>query len=108
MPLIYRATDFLSIIRPVPFICPVQKLRAALHDKAKSAPNFRFYSLYDKVYRRDVLEAAWTQCRANGGAPGVDGQTFADIEKYGVERWLGELTATSPAFQIVHLHVCRE
>jgi RNA-directed DNA polymerase len=71
---------------------PLQKLRAALRDKAKSAPNFRFYSLYDKVYRRDVLEAAWTQCRANGGAPGVDGQTFADIEKYGVERWLDELT----------------
>ncbi len=70
----------------------LQKLRAALHDKAKSAPNFRFYSLYDKVYRRDVLEAAWTQCRANGGAPGVDGQTFADIERLGVERWLDELT----------------
>jgi group II intron reverse transcriptase/maturase len=71
---------------------PLQKLRAALHDKAKSAPNFRFYSLYDKVYRRDVLEAAWTQCRANGGAPGVDGQTFEDIEKNGVGRWLDELT----------------
>jgi retron-type reverse transcriptase len=73
-------------------IDPLQKLRAALHDKAKSASNFRFYSLYDKVYRRDVLEAAWRRCRANGGAPGVDGQTFADIEKYGVERWLDELT----------------
>jgi retron-type reverse transcriptase len=71
---------------------PVQKLRAALHDKAKSAPNFRFYSLYDKVYRRDVLETAWAQCRANGGAPGVDGQSLADIEKYGLERWLDELT----------------
>ncbi len=71
---------------------PLQKLRAALHDKAKSAPNFRFYSLYDKVYRRDVLEAAYAQCRANGGAPGVDGQSFEDIEKYGVERWLDELT----------------
>ena len=71
---------------------PLQKLRAALHDKAKSAPNFRFYSLYDKVYRCDVREAAWTQCRANGGAPGVDGQSFEDIEKYGVERWLDELT----------------
>ena len=72
-------------------INPLQKLRAALHDKAKSAPDFRFYSLYDKVYRRDVLETAWMQCRANGGAPGVDGQTFADIEKYGAERWLDEL-----------------
>jgi group II intron reverse transcriptase/maturase len=71
---------------------PLQKLRAALHAKAKSAPNFRFYSLYDKVYRRDVLEAAWTQCRANDGAPGVDGQSFEDIEKYGVDRWLDELT----------------
>jgi len=71
---------------------PLQKLRAALHDKAKSAPNFRFYSLYDKVYRRDVLEAAWRQCRANGGAPGVDSQTFADIEEYGLGRWLDELT----------------
>ena len=71
---------------------PLQKLRAALHDKAKSAPSIRFYSLYDKVYRRDVLEAAWRQCRANGGAPGVDGQTFADIEKYGLEPWLDGLT----------------
>ena len=71
---------------------PVQKLRVALHEKAKSAPNFRFYSLYDKVYRRDVLEAAWAQCRANGGAPGVDGQSFEDIEKYGLEPWLDELT----------------
>jgi len=73
-------------------IDPLQKLRAALHDKAKSAPNFRFYALYDKVYRGDVLEAAYAQCCANGGAPGVDGQTFADIEKYGVEKWLSELT----------------
>jgi len=71
---------------------PLQKLRAALHDKAKSAPNFRFYSLYDKVYRRDVLTAAYAQCHANGGAPGVDGQTFDDIGKYGLERWLDELT----------------
>jgi RNA-directed DNA polymerase len=70
---------------------PLQKLQTALHAKAKSAPNFRFYTLYDKVYRQDVLIAAWQQCRTNGGVAGVDGQTFGDIGKYGVERWLDEL-----------------
>ena len=70
----------------------VGKLQAALQDKAKRAPNYRFYLLYDKVYRADVLAFAYECCRANGGAAGVDGQTFADIEAYGRERWLGELT----------------
>ncbi len=70
---------------------PLQKLRAALLAKAKSNPKFRFYSLYDKVYRSDVLAEAWKKCRANKGVHGVDGQTFEDIEKYGVEKWLGEL-----------------
>ena len=69
----------------------VQKLQTALHAKAKESPDYRFYALYDKVYRRDVLEWAYARCRANGGAPGVDGQTFEDIEAYGVERWLDEL-----------------
>jgi RNA-directed DNA polymerase len=69
----------------------VQKLQTALHAKAKGSPNFRFYSLYDKVYRKDVLEFAYECCKANGGAAGVDGQTFEDIEEYGVERWLDEL-----------------
>ena len=70
----------------------VQKLQAALHDKAKKSPNFRFYALYDKVYRRDVLRFAYERCKANGGAAGVDNQTFADVEAYGEERWLDELT----------------
>jgi RNA-directed DNA polymerase len=70
----------------------VQKLQAALHDKAKKSPNFRFYALYDKVYRTDVLAFAYACCKANGGAAGVDGQTFEDIEVYGAERWLDELT----------------
>jgi|SRR5580658_11349590 hypothetical protein len=61
----------------------VQKLQTALHAKAKGSPNFRFYSLYDKMYRRDVLEFAYECCKANGGAAGVDGQTFEDIEEYG-------------------------
>ena len=70
----------------------VQKLQTALHDKAKGSPNFRFYALYDKVYRRDVLAHAYERCEANGGAAGVDNQTFEDIERYGKERWLDELT----------------
>lgn len=70
---------------------PLQKLQASLHAKAKREPGFRFYALYDKVYRADVLQEAWKRCRANGGAPGVDEQTFADIEAYGVETWLGEV-----------------
>ena len=69
----------------------VQKLQTALHDKAKESPNRRFHALYDKVYRRDVLAFAYACCKANGGAAGVDGQSFEDIEEYGVERWLDEL-----------------
>ncbi len=70
----------------------VEKLQTALHAKAKQSPNYRFYALYDKVYRRDVLTHAYRLCRANNGSPGVDGQTFTDIEEYGVETWLDELT----------------
>ena len=69
----------------------VQKLQTALHAKAKSEAGYRFYALYDKIYRTDILFHAWNQCRANKGAPGVDGQDFEEIEKYGVLRWLGEL-----------------
>src|SRR5215510_10925673 len=69
----------------------VQKLQTALHDKAKGSPKFRFYALYDKVHRQDVLVFAYECCKANGGAAGVDGQTFEDIEEYGVGKWLDEL-----------------
>lgn len=69
----------------------IQKLRLALYAKAKGEPEFRFYLLNDKIYRQDVLEYAYASCRSNRGAPGVDGQTFEDIEVYGVEKWLGEL-----------------
>ena len=68
-----------------------QKLRTALQTKAKGQSSFRFYSLYDKVSRKDVLWDAWTRCRRNGGAPGIDGQTFADIEQSGVTEWLNGL-----------------
>jgi group II intron reverse transcriptase/maturase len=69
----------------------VEKLQAALHAKAKRSSCYRFYALYDKVYRADVLAHAYRLCRANQGSPGVDGQTFADIEEYGVGCWLDEL-----------------
>jgi RNA-directed DNA polymerase len=69
----------------------VQKLQTALHAKAKEESEYRFYLLYDKVYRGDVLEFAYRCCKANKGAAGVDGQEFHDIEAYGEQRWLGEL-----------------
>ena len=70
----------------------VGKLQTALHTKAKNSPGYRFYALYDKLYRKDILEWAFIRCRKNGGAPGVDGQSFADIEAYGQDQWLDELT----------------
>ncbi len=69
----------------------VQKLQMALHAKAKAEAGYRFYALYDKISREDILAHAYAQCRSNKGAPGVDGQDFAEIEAYGVQRCVGEL-----------------
>ena len=69
----------------------VQKLQTALQAKAKENSGFRFYALYDKIYREDILQFAYARCKANDGAAGVDGQDFEDIEAYGRDRWLGEL-----------------
>jgi group II intron reverse transcriptase/maturase len=69
----------------------VQKLQTALHAKAKAEAGYRFYALYDKICREDILAHAYAQCRSNKGAPGVDGQDFVDVEACGVQRWLGEL-----------------
>ena len=69
----------------------VRRLQTALHAKAKGDPAFRFYTLSDKVWRQDVLAAAWQAVRRNGGACGVDGETFEHIKERGVNRWLGEL-----------------
>ena len=69
----------------------LQKLQQALHAKAKESPDFRFYALYDKIYREDILAHAYRLARSNGGKAGVNGEDFSDIEMYGVERWLDEL-----------------
>ena len=69
----------------------VQTLQQALQAKAKSEPSFRFYSLWDKVCRHDVLHAAWKHCRSNDGVAGVDDVTFDQIEEQGVQQWLGNL-----------------
>jgi retron-type reverse transcriptase len=70
----------------------VWNLQQSLQAKAKANPTLRFYSLYDKIYRRDVLAHAWQRCRANGGSAGADGQTFEQIEAQGLGAWLDELT----------------
>ncbi len=64
----------------------VQKLQMVLHAKAKAEAGYRFYALYDKISRADILAHAYAQCRSNKGAPGVDGQNFTDIAAYGVQR----------------------
>jgi RNA-directed DNA polymerase len=69
----------------------LEELRGKLHARAKAEPQLRFYSLYDKIYRKDVLGEAFRRAKAKRGAPGVDGQTFEMIEAHGEERWLQEL-----------------
>ena len=80
----------MSLITPV----KVEKLQKTLHVKAKEEAEFRVYQIYDKVYGAEVLAYAYRLCRANGGAAGVDGETFESIESARVEVWLGELAET--------------
>jgi len=69
----------------------IEKLQNALHVKAKTEANFRFYSLWDKISRRDILDRAYERCAFNGGVPGKDQESFDRIENQGVERWLAKL-----------------
>src|SRR5215204_6328067 len=71
----------------------VRDLQRTLYRAAKAAPGRRFHALYDKVHRRDLLERAWGLVRANRGAAGIDRETIADVERYGVDRLLDELAA---------------
>jgi RNA-directed DNA polymerase len=71
----------------------VRELQRTLYRAAKADPKRRFHALHDKVYRRDVLERAWELVRANRGAAGIDRQTIADVEAYGVDRLLDGLAA---------------
>src|SRR6267143_1202901 len=69
----------------------IRTLQRKLYRKAKAEPAFRFYVLYDKIYREDILRHAYGLARANAGAPGVDGVSFAQIEEKGLEAWLAGL-----------------
>src|SRR5216683_7625758 len=69
----------------------IRTLQRKLYRKAKAETAFRFYVLYDKICREDILRHAYALARANAGAPGVDGVTFADIDLSGREAWLAGL-----------------
>lgn len=85
----------------------VRELQRTLYRAAKADPGRRFHALYDKVYRRDVLERAWASVRANRGAAGIDRQTIADVEQYGSAGLLDELAADLKDGRYRPLAACR-
>jgi RNA-directed DNA polymerase len=87
----YRSREGGGIVATLETPTKLRELQRALYLRAKRERNFRAYALYDKVYRRDVLAHAYALARANGGAPGPDGQTFEDIEEAGSDALLEHL-----------------
>ena len=85
------SADLASSAASGSLVDPVRALQHTLYRSAKADPGRRFHALRDKVYRRDVLWRAWVAVRRNNGAPGVDGTTLAEVEEYGVGRFLDEL-----------------
>ncbi len=77
----------MSLLTPI----KIRKLQKSFHAKAKAEPSNRFYSLWDKVCRLDILQHAYALSRSNKGKPGADGESFVDIESSGLESWLGKL-----------------
>ena len=69
----------------------IREFQRKLYIKAKQEPSYRFYLLYDKIHREDILVPAYELAKTNGGAPGVDGQSFWGIEAKGRESWLAQL-----------------
>ena len=76
----------------------IRMLQRKLYQKAKEEPSYRFYLLYDKMYREDVLAHAYALVKSNQGAPGVDGQSFWGIESQGLEEWLSGIRGPSSPF----------
>ena len=74
----------------------IRRLQRKLYLKAKAEPDYRFYLLYDKIYREDILHQAYDLMRSNNGAPGVDGVTFEMIEAEGLEEWLSDIRKDLP------------
>lgn len=78
-------------MRELTNIAKIQEFQRTLYEKAKANPKYRFYSLYDKTYRMDILEEAYRRAKTNGGTSGIDGETFEDIEKQGRTEYLAIL-----------------
>jgi RNA-directed DNA polymerase len=83
--------DLYPFDRGKPVLPKVSELRRKLAEKAKREPKFRFYALYDRIYRKDVLLSAWRIVRRNDGGAGIDQQTIDDIEQYGIDRLIDEI-----------------